>query len=107
MQALEVRRVNLSADLSRPGDYVFHPKRAPIVTYERKALEAPESFFAKLWWNWWGKKYETKQIVELQWPETDVAILNCPDCGSPLATTKNHKIISVEPLTIESPVTCP
>jgi len=35
---------------------------------------APERF---------GKKYEMKQIVELQWPEYDVAIVNCPDCGSP------------------------
>jgi len=107
MQALEVRRVPLSEDLLKPGDYVFLPKRAPIVSYERKPLEAPKGLVQQLLWHFFGKKYEMKQIIELQWPETDVAILCCPDCGGPLSTTKNHKIVSIEPLTIETPVTCP
>jgi hypothetical protein len=107
MQALEVRRVTHSEDLLKPGDYVYVPKRPPIVTYERKLLEAPPGFFAKLWWHWFGQKYTIKQIVELQWPECDVAVLNCPDCNSPVATTGRHKIVSIEPLTIETPITCP
>jgi hypothetical protein len=115
MQALEVRRVPSSPDLSKPGDYYFLAKRPPIVTYERKALEAPEDnggtntmyLLRLLWWKLFGKKYEMKQIVQFQWPEFDVAILNCPDCNQPLATTAKHKIVSIEPLTIESAVSCP
>jgi hypothetical protein len=107
MQALEVRRVTHSEDLLKPGDYCYVPKRAPIVTYERKPLEAPRGLIQKIRWHFFGEKYEMKQIVELQWPAYDVAILNCPDCNSPFATTTHHKILSVEPLTIETAVTCP
>jgi hypothetical protein len=107
MQALEVRRVPLSEDLSSPGDFVFIGKRAPRITVERLALEAPSGFFKKLWWNAFGKKYEMKQIVELVWPDYDAIILNCPACNGPCATTKRHKIISIEPLTLEIPLTCP
>jgi hypothetical protein len=32
MQALELRRVPISADLEKAGDFVFVPKREPIVT---------------------------------------------------------------------------
>jgi Zn finger protein HypA/HybF involved in hydrogenase expression len=60
-----------------------------------------------IWWSWFGQKYELKQIVELLWPEQDTLILNCPACDSPCATTKNHTIISVEPLTHQIPLTCP
>jgi hypothetical protein len=99
MQAREVRRVPRSEDLSKPGDYCYVPKRAPIVTYERKPLESPRGLVQKIRWHFFGKKYGMKQIVELQWPEYDVAILNCHNCNSPFATTKFHKILSIEPLT--------
>jgi len=107
MQALEVRRVRLSEDLSSPGDFVFIGKRQPRVTVERLPLEAPAGILEKLWWKFFGKKYEMKQIVEMVWPDYDAIILNCPACNGPCATTKRHKILSIEPLTLEIPLTCP
>jgi hypothetical protein len=107
MQALEVRRVPTSADLAHPGEYVFVAKRAPHITYQSEPLEPPRGLLQRLWWNAFGKKYELKQIVELLWPEIDTIIMNCPTCNGPLATTRNHKILSIEPLTLEIPLTCP
>ena len=107
MQALEVRRVNLSEDLSSPGDFVYIAKRQPRITVERLPLEAPAGILEKLWWKFFGKKYEMKQIVEMVWPDYDAIILNCPACNGPCATTKRHKIVSIEPLTLEIPLTCP
>ncbi len=106
LKAIEVRRVPTSADLSSPGDFTFVPKREPIRNVERIPLIAPKGFFRKLAWQLFGKKYELKQIVELLWPEYDAVILNCPHCNMPLATTKNHKIVSLDPLTIETPIAC-
>jgi hypothetical protein len=50
------------------------------------------------------EKWKVNQYIELQWPEYDAVILNCPHCNMPLATTKTHKIVSLEPLTIETPI---
>jgi hypothetical protein len=97
MQPLEVRKVTSSESLVKPGDYVFIQKRPPLVRYERKPLEKPK-FFQRMF----RRNYELKQIVELQWPQHDAIILNCPDCNSPIATTSKHKIISLDPLTTES-----
>jgi uncharacterized protein YbaR (Trm112 family) len=105
--ALEVKRVPHSEDLSHPGEFVFIPKREPIRKFYSEPLTPPTGAFRRLWWNWFGKKYEIKQIVELLWPEIDTVIINCPDCNQPLATTKNHAIVSLEPLTIETSLTCP
>ena len=106
--ALEVKRVPLSEDLLHPGDYVFIGKREPRRRFESKPLDPPtRGVFRYLWWKWFGKKYEMKQIVEIVWPEIDTVIINCPDCNQPLATTGVHTIISLEPLTIETPLTCP
>ena len=33
-------------------------------------------------------------------------ILLCPRCSQPIATTKDHRIASLEPLTIEKPLAC-
>jgi hypothetical protein len=107
LECLQVRRVSTSEDLLHPGEYVFIEKRPPQITIEKNPLTPPTGFLKSLWWNWFGKKYEMKQIVELVWPDYDVAILNCPDCNTPFATTARHKIISIEPLSIEIPVTCP
>ncbi|HVB33724.1 MAG TPA: hypothetical protein VNJ52_05040 [Patescibacteria group bacterium] len=106
MQAIEVRRVQSSADLSSPGDFTFVPKREPVRKFERIPLEAPKGYFRNLLWQVFGKKYEVKQIVELLWPEYDAVILNCPNCNMPLATTPQHKIVSLDPLTIETPIAC-
>ncbi len=107
LPALEVKRVKSSEDLLNPGEYVFIEKRSPKITVERTPLEPPQGFIKKLLWNFVGKKYDFKQYVELLWPEYDAIILNCPACNGPCATTKNHKIISIEPLTLEIPLTCP
>jgi hypothetical protein len=107
LKALEVKRVEHSEDLLHPGEYVFVPKRDPIVTVEKYPLTPPRGFFAKVWWNLFGQKYTFKKTIELLWPEHDAIIVNCPACNNPCATTKNHKIISVEPLTLEIPLTCP
>jgi hypothetical protein len=116
MQALEVKRVPLSEDLLHPGDYVFIGKREPRRTFHSVPLGPPSDTyggtligdaFRYLKWKWFGKKYEMKQIVEIVWPEIDTVIINCPDCNQPLATTGVHKIVSLEPLTIETALTCP
>ena len=107
LTALEVKRVPHSEDLLHPGEFVFIPKREPIRTFPSEPLEPPTGSLSRIWWNWFGKKYEIKQIVELLWPEIDTVIINCPECNQALATTKNHKIVSLEPLTIETPLTCP
>jgi hypothetical protein len=107
LKALEVKRVEHSEDLLHPGEYVFVGKRQPIITIEKNPIDPPQGKFKLLWWTFFGKKHELKQIVELLWPEQDAIILNCPVCNGPCATTKNHKIISIEPLTLEIPLTCP
>jgi hypothetical protein len=106
LQAFEVRRVSSSGDLTAPGDFAFIPKREPLRRLEHTALPAPRNFFKRIWWSFFGTKWEVKQFIELRWPEYDAIILNCPHCNMPLATTAKHKIISLEPLTIESPIGC-
>jgi hypothetical protein len=107
MEALEVRRVQHSEDLAKPGEYVFIAKRDPKVTVESNPLMPPSGFWRSLWWSAFGKKVELKQIVEVQWPAYDAIIIDCPQCNQPCATTAKHAIVSVEPLTIETAVTCP
>jgi hypothetical protein len=113
--ALEVKRVPLSEDLLHPGDFVFIGKRDPRRTFQSIPLDPPsiyaddlvKGFIKTIWWKFFGKKYELKQIVEFVWPEIDTVIINCPECNQPLATTGSHKIVSLDPLTIETPLTCP
>jgi hypothetical protein len=115
LTALEVKRVPHSEDLLHPGEFVFIPKREPIRTFRSEPIEAPKIdslwTFPSVWrwlkWRVFSPKYEIKQIVELLWPEIDTVIINCPECNQALATTGQHKIISLEPLTIETPLTCP
>ena len=107
MDALQVRRVQYSGDLVQRGDYFFVAKRDPIITVERTPLTPPQGFFKRIWWNWFGKKEEMKQIIEVLWPEYDAILINCPQCVQPCATINKHKIISIEPLTIETSITCP
>jgi hypothetical protein len=102
LEAIQVRRVPISPDLLNPGDYVFIPKKKPLITEERVAINSP-TFFQRMF----RKTYEIKETVIRLWPEIDTVIINCPDCNSPIATTSTHKIISIEPLTIEIPITCP
>lgn len=105
-QALEVRRVSSSADLAAPGDFAFIPKREPVRRLEQFPIAPPRNIICRLVWRVFGKKQETKQYIELQWPEYDAVILNCPHCNMPLATTAKHRIVSLEPLTIEMPIGC-
>jgi hypothetical protein len=107
MDALEVRRVPSSYDLVNRGDYCLVPKRDPIVTVERKPLDPPKGLFRRIMWQWFGKKEELKTIVEALWPDYDAIIVNCPQCIQPCATTAKHEIVSVEPLTIATSITCP
>ena len=114
--ALEVKRVSLSEDLLHPGDFVFIEKREPHRTFQSIPLEPPADkyggtligdAFRYLKWRLFGPKYELKQIVEFVWPEIDTVIINCPECNNPIATTGIHKILSLDPLTIETTITCP
>jgi hypothetical protein len=65
MQALQVRRVATSADLSSPGGFTFVPKREPVRKIERVPLERPKGFRRKLLWQFFAKKHELKQVIEL------------------------------------------
>jgi hypothetical protein len=103
---LQVHRVPFSADLLQPGDYCFIAKREPIRTFDTQRLEPPQGFFRLLLWGMFGKKTDTKETIEIVWPDYDAIVMNCPHCSQPIATTKDHKILSIEPLTIEKPLAC-
>lgn len=105
--ALEVKRLPHSEDLLHPGDYVFVGKREPRRNVEMVPIQAPTNRFHRLWWNAFGKKYALREVLELLWPEIDTIIVNCPICNSPCATTRSHRILSIDPLTLEIPLTCP
>lgn len=105
--AQEVKRVPSSEELLHPGEFVFIPKREPVTSYHSVALAPPTGFFRRLLWDWFGKKYELKTTSTELWPARDTVILNCPICNGPLATTDKHTIANVNPLTIETPITCP
>lgn len=106
LQTLAVHRVPSSANLEKKGDYVLIPKREPVRRYEPVA-GSPSGFWARLIWIITGRKPLVKEVVETMWPEYDAIILNCPQCNQPCATSKDHKIVAVEPLTIDRPITCP
>ena len=90
-----------------PWRVVFIPKREPIRTYHSVPLDPPAGAFRRLWWNLFGKKYEIQQTVTPVYPDIDTVILNCPICNGAIGTTKNHAIAALEPLTINTPITCP
>jgi hypothetical protein len=105
-QTLAVRRVSSSADLLKPGDYCFIPKREPIRTFETVTAERPKGFWRGLLWYISGAK-TTAKITELpQWPDYDAIVMACPHCCQPIGTTKEHTIVSVEPLTLDKPIGC-
>lgn len=107
LRATEIRIVGGSDELKGPGDACFIAKREPIRNIVRTPLDPPSGFWRRMFWYLWGEKYEMRQIVELLWPEQDTLIVCCPRCGDPCATNKNHKIVSLDPVTIELPITCP
>ena len=95
LQTIAVRRVPTSADLEKQGDYVLVPKREPERRYETIA-GFPSGFWQRLVWLITGRKPIVKEVVEALWPEYDAIILNCPKCNQPCATSKDHRIVSVE-----------
>lgn len=103
---LEVRRVATSPDIEKAGDYCFIAKREPIRTLEPLPIETPQGFFRKLAWRLFGKKRSYKETVLPQWPDYDAIVMACPHCGQAIGTTKEHRILSVEPLTIDKPLAC-
>lgn len=106
IKEIEVRRVEHSEDLASPGDYVFIAKREPKVTVEKHPLLPPEGRLKRIWWAFFGAKYELKTNIEPFWPDRGVIVVNCPVCNSPCATTR-HTIECVEPLTLDIPILCP
>jgi Zn finger protein HypA/HybF involved in hydrogenase expression len=100
-------RVKSSEDLLNKGEYVFIQARKPEVRSEKTPIAAPSGKLAQWLWLRVGKKYETKEIVTEVWPKIDTVILNCPKCNGTLGTTKEHTILSVEPLKLDLPLTCP
>ena|SRR3569832_1968025 len=105
-QCLTVHRVPTSADLLQPGDYCFIAKREPIRTYETVTTERPSGFWRGLVWSIFGAKTTTKVTASPQWPECDTIIMQCPHCNQTIGTTKEHRILSVEPLTLDRPLAC-
>jgi hypothetical protein len=106
LQTLEVRRVQSSEDLIRAGDYCYIRRREPIRKFETEPTLPPDGFWRSLLWFFFGKKRITKEFIEVVWPEYDAIILMCPHCSQPIGTTKDHRIVSLEPLTIEKPLAC-
>jgi hypothetical protein len=106
--AQEVKRVSHSEELLHPGDYAFVGKREPIVITHQEPATPPQGLFRRLWWRWFfGEKMVTSKTLIPQWPDIDTVIVNCPLCNGPVATTKNHTIACLDPITIETPITCP
>jgi hypothetical protein len=85
--AQEVKRVPHSEDLLHPGDYVFVPRREPIVNVYRQPVHPPTGFLRRLWWNLFGAKFEVSRTVVPLRPDIDAVILNCPLCNLPIGTT--------------------
>ena len=106
LQTLEVRRVAISPDLEKPGDYCFIARRETIRTFETIEQPAPKGFFRRLVWLIFGSKQQHKETMLPQWPDYDAIVMGCPHCGQPIGTTKEHRILSVEPLTIDKPLAC-
>lgn len=88
------------------GDYCFIAKRDPIRKFEPVQNEPPTGFLAKLRWLFFSKKQCYKEAIEIVWPDYDAIILMCPHCSQPIGTTKDHRIVSLDPLTIEKPLAC-
>jgi hypothetical protein len=106
LQTLELHRVPHSIDLEKPGDFAFVSKREPIREITRTPVDPPTGFLRTLWWTMFGKKYIEKETVLPLWPEYDVVVMMCPHCNQPIGTTKEHHIVSTEPLTIQQPLAC-
>jgi hypothetical protein len=107
LTTLPVRRVPFSADVIKPGDFCFISKREPIRKFEPEPVQPPTGFWRWLVWFLKGRpSFSFKEIVEIVWPDYDAIILLCPHCSQPIATTKDHRIVSLEPLTIEKPLAC-
>lgn len=53
-----------------------------------------------------ARKQSYKEVIEIVWPDYDAIVMNCPHCNRPIGTTKDHRIVSIEPLTIEKPLAC-
>jgi hypothetical protein len=106
MHVPELRRVSFSADLEKAGDFAFVPKREPIREIVRTPVDPPTGFFKVLWWSLFGTKEVVKETILPLWPEYDAIILMCPHCSQPIGTTKEHHIVSTDPLTIEQPLAC-
>jgi len=105
--AQEVKRVPTSENLLHPGDFVFIPKREPIKTFESVPVPPPKGILSRWLWQRFGKRFELKPVYETVWPGIDTVVMLCPICNGPVATTKHHPIINVDPLTIEASITCP
>jgi hypothetical protein len=103
---LEAHRVPSSADLMKAGDYCLIEKREPIRKFEPVPVETPQGFVKQLIWTIFGKKQSYKEIIEIVWPDYDAIVMNCPHCNQPIGTSKDHRIVSIEPLTIEKPLAC-
>ncbi len=106
VQSVELHRVIYSADIEKPGDFVFIPKREPIRRTTRTTVDPPNGFFKRVLWNLFGTKVRTTETSERVWPDYDAVILMCPHCNQPIGTTREHRIVSTEPLTIEQPLAC-
>jgi hypothetical protein len=107
-KALEVRRVATSPDIERPGDYCFIAKREPIRTYDTMTVERPRGIWTAILMALGipATKRVTRETLLPQWPDYDAIVMACPHCGQPIGTTKEHRIVSVEPLTIDQPIAC-
>lgn len=92
--------------LLNPGDFVFIPKRDPVKRFESLPVAPPKGVLARWLWQRFGKRFELRPVYEPVWPAQDAVVINCPICNGPNGTTEHHKIASVEPLTIETPITC-
>jgi hypothetical protein len=99
--ALEVKRVQHSEDLLHPGEYVFVPKREPIVTIEKLPTQPPQGKFKLPCWTSFRKKEESKQIVETAVARTGCNHPELPYLQGRMRHGENHKIISVEPHAFE------
>jgi hypothetical protein len=104
--AQEVKRVPTSEELLHPGEFILVSKREPMRRFESVPIEPPAKFFAWLKWKF-GPKFTTKETIIPAWPNVDTIVINCPICNGSLGTTEHHKIASIDPLTIEMPLTCP
>lgn len=83
MRSLPLRSVSVSADLEKPGDFVFIKAREPERTQIRTPIEPPKNPLKRFFWYMFETSFRVTETLIPQWPVRGTVILLCPRAYSP------------------------